>query len=137
MICLGKKPIVYMCGLVVALALSSKGLAQDPLLINNPPADDFAVRVTFQDPTGNTVISDNFSVNDVNFVTSPTTFAAPGYTATWVFSLTHTATQMTITYSGTVGNTAGTNVWTITGPSSGSAIATSNQPAHDPLLGLL
>jgi hypothetical protein len=43
---------------------------------------------------------------------------------------------MKITYSGTVGNTAGTNVWTISGPG-GSAIATSNQPAHDPKLGLL
>src|SRR5262249_3680112 len=60
------------------------------------------------------------------------------YTDTLVFSLTVIPNkEMQITYSGTVGNTAGTNVWTITGPSNGSAIATSNQPAHDPKLGVL
>jgi hypothetical protein len=129
--------VVYLLGLVAALALSPKGFAQDPILINNAPSDDFSVTVTFQDPIGNTVIKDSFSVNDVTFATTRTKTVSAGYTDTLVFALTVTPNkEMKITYSGTVGNTAGTNVWTITGPG-GSAVATSNQPAHDPKLGLL
>src|SRR5262249_50982796 len=95
------------------------------LLLPSPAHAD-SVTVTFQDTIGNTVISDKFTVNDVNFMTSRTTFVAPGYTDSLVFSLTVIPNkEMQITYSGTVGNTAGTNVWTITGPSNGSAIATS------------
>jgi hypothetical protein len=134
------RQLVLVFGLVAALALSSKGFAQDPILINAAPTDDFAVAVTFQNPIGNTVIKDTFSVNDVTFVATRTKTVSAGYTDTLVFSLTVTpGKQMLISYSGTVGNTAGTNVWTITGPGGAgtSATATSNQPAHDPKLGLL
>jgi hypothetical protein len=124
--------LVYSLGFMAALMLSPKSFAQSP-------DDDFFVSVTFQDPKGNTVISDKFSINDLNLATPPvhTVNVSPGYTDTLVFSFTHTATELKITYSGTVGNTAGTNVWSITGPSAGSAVATSNQPAHNPKLGLL
>jgi hypothetical protein len=101
-------------------------------LLLPPPAHADSVTVTFQDTIGNTVISDKFTVNDVTFAITHNPIVSPGYKDTLVFSLTVTpGKQMQISYSGTVGNTAGTNVWTITGSS------TSNQPAHDPKLGLL
>jgi hypothetical protein len=102
-----------------------------------PPAHADSVTVTFQSPIGNTVISDSFSVNDVTLVPTHTKTVSAGYTDTLIFSLAVTPNkEIKISYSGTVGNTAGTNVWTISGPG-GSAFATSNQPAHDPKLGVL
>jgi hypothetical protein len=124
--------LVYLLGFMAALTLSPKSFAQSP-------DDDFFVSVTFQTPKGTTVISDKFSINDLNLGALPvrTTMVSAGYVDNLVFSFTHTATELRITYSGTVGNTAGTNVWSIAGPSAGSAVATSNQPTHDPKLGLL